>query len=367
MHRAIAVLIAAFSVGLLIGTAQEADAKKKGRTFLYIHDNPATSQIYAFEVEKDGSLVSVPGSPYSLGEGGSGCSSQCYTLAYDPGRKLLFASTTEHITVFSVGKDGVLTQVGLPHEIPERTIGLATVKRGKKLFLYGTEYDHDRVRGYEVQADGTLVQVPTTPVDTGDRPDTLVAAGKRIFVYSEGEGVHVFTVANEGSLTEVAGSPFPVVVNFSYYLATDPKGKHLYVPDAGDEQVLGFSIASKTGVLTPLAGSPFVGNAAPEFGLAVGTKHAFAADNVFGTSIQAYTRNAKTGVLTAQGPRQDPGLDSLDGIALSPDGKFLATWSGFPDALRTHSVGADGALTLADEVAVALESFNTSGALFLKR
>jgi 6-phosphogluconolactonase (cycloisomerase 2 family) len=366
MHRLALILIAAFVVGLLVGSAHEAEAKKKGPAFLYIQDNPGTSQIVAFQVDKDGTLTAVPGSPVDLGEDGPGCSSQCYTLAYDPGRKLLFAATNDHIKVFTVGADGALTQFGQAHQTPVRTIGLATVKRGKRLFLYGTEFDNDRVRGYEVQQDGSLVEVPGTPVDTANRPTTLVAAGSRVFVQSDG-GVHVFEAANDGSLSEAAGSPFAVATGNTYYLAIDPKGKHVYVPDTSANQVFGFSIASRTGALTPLAGSPFAVAVEPEFGFIAGKKQAFAVDNDEGEGIAVLSRSSKTGALTAQGGAQLASFDELDGIALSPDGKHLATWSGVANTLEVRSVAADGTLTLLDQEPVVLSQFNTSGALFINR
>jgi 6-phosphogluconolactonase (cycloisomerase 2 family) len=65
-----------------------------------------------------------------------------------------------------------------------------------------------------------------------------------------------FSVSAGGVLTPVAGSPFIAGVQPSS-IAGDPTGAYLYVTDFKNGKVLGYSISSATGLLTALAGSPF--------------------------------------------------------------------------------------------------------------
>jgi len=62
-----------------------------------------------------------------------------------------------------------------------------------------------------------------------------------------------------GALTPLAGSPFATGINTPDGLnpmIIDGSGNFLYEPASGGQRILGFSIAS-TGALTPLGGSPF--------------------------------------------------------------------------------------------------------------
>jgi 6-phosphogluconolactonase (cycloisomerase 2 family) len=64
--------------------------------------------------------------------------------------------------------------------------------------------------------------------------------------------VSVFTIDSDGSLSPVAGSPFPGGPNL-YSAAVHPSGHFLYI---GSGNVSGYAINS-TGYLTPIVGSPF--------------------------------------------------------------------------------------------------------------
>jgi 6-phosphogluconolactonase (cycloisomerase 2 family) len=60
-----------------------------------------------------------------------------------------------------------------------------------------------------------------------------------------------------GVLTPLAGSPFQISGNT---MTTDPYGQYLYVTSAAGIQV--FGIDATTGLLTPVPGSPFPANGA---------------------------------------------------------------------------------------------------------
>ena len=60
-----------------------------------------------------------------------------------------------------------------------------------------------------------------------------------------------------GSLTPVAGSPFPASKDNPFAAAIDPAGKFLFVPNVNGRNVSVFAIDAVTGGLTQLPGSPF--------------------------------------------------------------------------------------------------------------
>ena len=65
-----------------------------------------------------------------------------------------------------------------------------------------------------------------------------------------------------GVLTPIAGSPFPAG-SFPISVTVDPTGRFAYVANELDNNVSGYSIDAATGALTPLAGSPFPAGTRP--------------------------------------------------------------------------------------------------------
>jgi DNA-binding beta-propeller fold protein YncE len=78
-------------------------------------------------------------------------------------------------------------------------------------------------------------------------------------------GVSVFTIAGDGSLSEIAGSPFSAG-NDAIAVALTPDGDHAYTANFGTDTVSGFSVGA-SGDLTALSGSPFTAGGSP---LAIG-------------------------------------------------------------------------------------------------
>jgi hypothetical protein len=88
----------------------------------------------------------------------------------------------------------------------------------------------------------------------------LLSSNERLLFVSnqQSSSVTVFSVAANGSLSLVTGSPFQAPGSlFPSGMATDRSGNFLYVADGS--QIHGYSVAN-TGVLTTLAGSPFATN-----------------------------------------------------------------------------------------------------------
>ena len=83
------------------------------------------------------------------------------------------------------------------------------------------------------------------------------------FVYTNNQSVpntvSAFSIAANGSLAPVPGSPFPTGGDGTRSSGNDPvtAGNYLYVPNNASGSISGFSINPTTGVLTSVPGSPF--------------------------------------------------------------------------------------------------------------
>ncbi len=184
--------------------------------------------------------------------------------------------------------------------------------RAANNFVYtNNDRPTNRVSGFSVASDGTLTPLAGSPFTTGGSGGAGLYASNRIGVAIVGNflfasnavsnDVSVFAIdPSTGALTLVAGSPFPTGGSSGFpsglAVASTPDGRFLMAANSGSSKITVFSIAS-TGALTPVAGSPF------------------------------FT------------------LSTPDGIKVSPDGKFLAVAEYLANLVEMFSIAASGALT----------------------
>jgi 6-phosphogluconolactonase len=175
------------------------------------------------------------------------------------------------------------------------------------------------------------------------------------FVYTNNGGtVSGFKTAINGSLSEIAGSPFqtgePGRV-FGKDIKVSQSGNLLFV--SNDNTTTGptisvFSINSNTGFLTPVAGSPFQSGTGPVdgllFGLTPGGKFLFAA-NVSSGKVAVFSI-ASDGALTAvTGSPFSASNVGINSIEVSPDGRFLFVAFRFSNHIAVLSIAANGSLS----------------------
>jgi 6-phosphogluconolactonase len=162
-------------------------------------------------------------------------------------------------------------------------------------FVYVTtadDYDgikgkSDSVTAFSVASNGSLVAVPGSPFVT-DGPDWGIAidpSGKYLFASSQvsdknddGE-INAFSIdQTTGALTPVPGSPFPIIpyscgvcLSFEdiYGLAADPSGNFLIGGGVNNGVIYVYRIQAGTGSLSEVAGSPFI-EALPSAGVGYG-------------------------------------------------------------------------------------------------
>jgi hypothetical protein len=191
------------------------------------------SAVAVYNIGFGGSLSAVPGSPFpapvpDIGhEGATGVDYKC-------GGKILFAGianlTETVVDSFDVASNGALG----PLDLDPFTFGSATVNSNVVLFspfgqlLFVSNQESNTVTDFRVAPDGSLTPVPGAPfVATNGPPPgpfsvlpTGMAVGSVtdpvtglstafLYVVSSGStNIAVFSVANDGTLTLISGSPF---------------------------------------------------------------------------------------------------------------------------------------------------------------
>jgi len=166
---------------------------------------------------------------------------------------------------------GVLTATGQgpqwAHWGPTR---IASDSGGYRLYV-ANQGSFDVSAFFIYRNNGYIYPVPGTNFPVGGVSTDIAVHPSNKFVYvttsddyndikGASDSVTAFSVASNGSLVAVPGSPF-VTDGPDYALAIDPSGQYLYASSqVSDSNISGvinvFSIDQTTGVLTPVSGSP---------------------------------------------------------------------------------------------------------------
>jgi 6-phosphogluconolactonase len=120
------------------------------------------------------------------------------------------------------------------------------------------------VEVFSISSQGALSAVPGSPFSTTNIPYVIESncAGNLVFVADEGTGtegslIDVYSMASNGGLTPIAGSPFPAGTSSTAGgMALSPNNNFLFVTDTFSQDISSLSIASD-GALAQVPGSPF--------------------------------------------------------------------------------------------------------------
>lgn len=238
----------------------------------------AFGRIHVFSVGGTGALSEVAGSPFPI---------ECPSttgIKITPNGNFLVVScpAVGMIRVFGIGAGGALTEVASsPFEdatgVP---VGLDINCASDLLFGGFATFDAPGAIGvYDLGADGSLTEVagsPFQPAGMGVNSQVVLLSpdDDRLFVSNHGipgdidsETVSVFTVGAGGTLGPVANSPFPTGNYFQPGgLATDPAGAYLYATTWDPaSQTFGFGFTygfaiDGSGELAPVPGEGALGN-----------------------------------------------------------------------------------------------------------
>lgn len=169
---------------------------------------------------------------------------------------------------------------------------------------------HDRgtpnqVYSYKLAANGSMTEVAGSPFTTnaggttdctGNCQTAVYSAPLRLLFATGSNGISVLTVSATGALTPVEGSPFGTPGRELIGVAVFRKGRNTYVyaSDYLGNRIYGFSL-SATRTLVPLPGSPFAAGSGP-VGLTTGGGFLFSA-NQAQAALRVF-RIGKDGALT---------------------------------------------------------------------
>ncbi len=236
------------------------------QNFVYVTNRTATTNtISAFAVDAGGVLTPVANSPFSTG--GVGANVLCAAvdrITISPSRNLLFATNSgdQTISVFQIAPaTGILTPVaGSPFATGltlDSCAGISLAAAPNGNFLMASA--NGTIKTFNVAANGALSLASTASALPSPMVGMKISGDGKLLAVSHQTSVSVLTIALDGSLTAVAGSPFPrngtgLVggVEFSC------DAKLLYAGEGGAASSItdAWSVAT-TGALTPLVGSPF--------------------------------------------------------------------------------------------------------------
>ncbi len=205
--------------------------------YLYV-TNFASESVSAFSIGSDGSLSAVPGSPFAAGYGPWG-------MAISPDGGYLYVVDWEGlVSALSIAADGSLSAVpGSPFATGgESPSGVAVTPDGGHLYVANQSSEHGSgsVAAFSIAADGSLAAVPGSPfAASAARALAVTPDGAYLYVASQANGpdpLFAFSIASDGSLTAVPGSPFAVEENSLVGVAVSPDGEHLYAANRGNSQ-----------------------------------------------------------------------------------------------------------------------------------
>lgn len=197
-------------------------------------------------------------------------------IAMDPSGKFAYVTNINppnaNISAYTIETGGLLPIPGPPFPaLP--SYSMAVDPSGK--FAYVPNFSGfilvpGSVQGYTIDStSGALTPISGSPVPTGPNPTSIAIDPSGKFVYVANDdyplpgNVLGYTInSSTGALTPIPGSPFTAGAE-PVSVAVDPSGRFVYVANNLSNNVSGYTIDPTNGVLTPICGSPFPAGVAP--------------------------------------------------------------------------------------------------------
>jgi 6-phosphogluconolactonase (cycloisomerase 2 family) len=139
-----------------------------------------------------------------------------------------------------------------------------------------------------------LTPKATSGVSNQDLGAAVNPTSTAVFIGETNAGVRVFTIGSNSAFTEISGSPF-AAGGQPRSLAFDGTGDYLYVANASDNTISGYSVLA-SGSLTPLSGSPFSSVGGQPYALALdqSKKYLIEANLTGSPDVQLFSFDATT-------------------------------------------------------------------------
>jgi 6-phosphogluconolactonase len=262
--------------------------------------------------------------------GGSACNSEgtIPSIAVAPSNKFTFVidKCIVSIHVYAMSGPGVTLQEipESPYYVPNDLVSIAISPSGK--FLYAIGMAPSAI--YQVSVNGSTGELTlnsTTMVNGDIRQVVVDPQGESLFINDLTDGkILAYSIAGDGTLSPVSGSPFNVPANDQpENILIDSGGRFLYAPliQGG---IAAFAVNSSTGALSDITGSPFATSSQPfTLAIAPSAKFLYAIDGNSNNAIDAFTIDAGTGALTSIANSPFAAPSPLNSLTVDASGGFL--------------------------------------------
>lgn len=328
--------------------------------FVYINNNRlGGNTVSAFSVDANGLLTPIAGSPFATGGsgGGSGFFAANRLTTCIVGNLLFVANEqSNNISVFSINPvTGALTLVpGSPFATGGNAgSGISLGVTPDNRFLFSSNSGSRNITVFSIAANGTLASISGSPFSVGPDPDGIKVSpdGKFLSVaFVNVDTVGMFSIAPTGALTPVPGSPFPAAGNGGVAgIDINCASNLLFGGEAnfGGTNVDVFNIGSN-GALTPVPGSPFnnigIGSNSNVVVLSPSDQHLFVSNQASNT-ITVFNVAANGSLSLVPGsPFANPGGGEPQMMATNRAGTLLYV-NNDNGTVSVFRIGVDGTLT----------------------
>jgi hypothetical protein len=318
---------------------------------VYVNDNTAgTNTIGAFNRHADGSLTPEAGSPFLAGGAGTGAGlADQGAIQITPDGRFLIAvdAGSNQISVLQIHFDGSLSLVRGGVVSSGGLLPDSVAIHGNLVYVANSGSGGSNYTGFRLGFNGRLVRIPgsTVTLAANAAPADVLFNGTGTKLVGTEVGTSLidsFTVGPDGRLTAAPDSPIPAqgLGPFgSEFRPTNPD--QLFVSNAHNVGAGTGTISSYTdspnGTLTPVAGSPFPDQQTAPCWVEITHDGQFLFTVNTGSGEISRYQIAPNGALTLLGSTpvgQTGGVGAVD-ARLSPDGRFL-----YVDESRIGKVGA---------------------------
>ena len=324
--------------------------------FVYTNNDRTPNTISAFSAAANGALSPIPGSPFTTGgtgAGGGSFSSNRITAAVV--KNFLFAgnSGSNNVSAFSIDPvTGVLTSVpGSPFATAGVAggTGMSLATTPDDNFLIVANGDSMTLSVFSIAANGALSPVAGSPFASGASGPLASAKvtsdGKFLAVSSSPGAISMFSISATGALTPVPGPSTAAAGAAGIECNCASTQLFVALKDALNSRVDVFDIGSG-GTLSRILGSPFNGPG-ENSNVAVlspdDRKLFVSAQNTNSVTVFNVASGGALSVV-AGSPFAVPGAVSPSGMATNQAGTLLYT-AAFNNLINGFSIGATGALT----------------------